>query len=299
MFSNRLIGYLSLFALIVFITGGGLYIYFTRYHPFFIRYAYADDIGNLKIENPVKVHGLAVGKVWGITRENNQARITLRMRRGYPVHKDYFLLNKDASLMGERGLYLDLGFSDTLLPDSTPLFATFAPGIAEGIRNAGELRVIVDELYAVINEYSATDSLNDTLFTTMYWKALRGIDRASRQLEDALLGKEKAINRFVDVTADFTGRTREQVRRLAPKASAGVQDAEKLAESTTRLLDKLIPLIDELTRYVDATDRGDNRLGKLLQDKEARDKLLNIIKKIRSLVGVMQEDGVGLDVDFF
>lgn len=298
-FSKRFVGYVSMAALLLFVAGGSAYVYFTRYHGISYRIAFADDIGNLKIENAVTVHGVVAGKVWDIRRENNKAKITLRMEKAYPIRKDYVLLNKDASLMGDRGLYLDLGTSDSVLPDDAPLFATFATGIAEGIRNADTLRVIVDDLYALLEGLSAKDSLNDTLFTTYYWNVIRGLDRASRQLEEMLAGKETMVNRFVDATSEFSSATREQVRTLTPAARTGVVQADKMSKSLAELLTKLEPLVDQLTVYVDATTRGDNKLGKLLQDKEARDKLLKMVQQIRTLVGVMQEDGVKLEVHLF
>ncbi|MFH0920111.1 MAG: MlaD family protein [Fibrobacterota bacterium] len=297
--ANRTIGYISLLALLVFLACFSSYVYFTQYHGIYYRTAYADDIGNLKIENPVKVHGLEAGKVWAISRENNQAKLTLRMQREFIIRKDYYLLNKDASLMGDRGLYLDLGASDTVLPDSVPLFAVFNQGIAEGIRSADTLRVIVDDLFTLLREYSAKDSLNDTLFITQYWKILRGLDQASRQLEAMVISKEKSINGFVDFSAGFMRETRTQVQTLLPDARSGIRKADAMAKSAAALLVKLEPLIDELTRYVDATSRGDNRIGKLIQDKDSREKLLKLIRQVRVLVGIMKEDGVGLKVYFF
>ena len=134
--TNRQIGYFTLVFLVVFVTVFGLYVHFTYVRGWTVRTVYADNIGNLKIDNPVKVAGVAVGMVRSIGREGNKALLRVKMRDDLDIRTDYALLNMDVGLMGDRILVLVPGKSGEPLPADAPLNARFLNGIAEGIRNA-------------------------------------------------------------------------------------------------------------------------------------------------------------------
>jgi ABC-type transporter Mla subunit MlaD len=297
--TNKQIGYFTLAFLVVFVTVFALYIHFTYIHGWTVRTVLADDIGNLKIDNPIKVSGMAVGAVQSIGREGNRAKLAVKMRDNIAIKKDYMLLNMDVGLMGDRVLVLYPGKHDEPLPDGAPLNARFLNGIAEGIRNADTLKYVIQDLKVIFKKYSRVDPENDSLFTTKFRKVLKELDRTSAGLEKMLVRNEKKITRGVRLAGSLAGQTRRMARRFKPVLSRHVRATERLSKEAIVIIEKLAPLIDELAVYVEAIEKGENSVGKVLLDRTLYTKLINTIAKIRKVIQSIGDEGVKLDVDIF
>jgi hypothetical protein len=298
-FNHRTIGYLSLFLGTVFVVASGLYIYFSRFHGYGYRIAYADDIGNLKPENKLKVAGVEVGQVSHLAREGNKARISLRMRKDVVLRRDYALRNMDYGLMGDRGLFLDPGFTGDTLPTDSPLVAEFVPGVAEGIRNADSLKVIVFRLRALVVDYSRVDPRNDSLFTTKLKEVLTALDKTSARLEQAVVLKEEVITRNVNRLKGYSGLARREVAEIAPKAGKVIDKTDAFSRDAVALMDKINPQLDSISLLLSQIENGENLGGRIIADKEYYPKLIAAIKKARKAITLIGKEGVSLSVSFF
>jgi len=297
--NTRTVGYITLLSALIFLSASALYVYFTAYHGWIHRIAFADDIGNLKLDNPVKVGGVVVGQVKRISRENNQARLLLRMRESVRIRQDYALLNMDVGLMGDRALFLMPGDSGEALPVSDPLRVRFLPGIAEGIRNADQLGEVILSLKELVGRYSRVDAANDSLFTTQFQAVLRMLDQSTLALEKVVTERGNTVGRYVsDIHALARGLKRE-VRKARPRVEAGLEKAEKLSVNTGRLLAKLEPLINDLDLMVREIESGKGPIGLLVNDKQLYARLIATITTIRKVINTLKEEGAALDVDLF
>lgn len=295
----RTVGYITILFTLIFLVTGGLYVYFTRVHGWIERVALADDIGNLKLDNPVKVGGVVVGQVKRISRENNQARLLLRMRESVEIRSGYTLLNMDIGLMGDRALFLYPGDSGRIVLANEPLQVRFVAGIAEGIRNADQLGRIVIDLKNLIGRYSRADRSDDTLFTTRFWAVLGMLDRSTLALEKTITERGTAVNRAVSEIHALARGLKREVRHARPRVEAGLEKVEKLSVNTGQLLAKLEPLINDLDLMVREIESGKGPLGLLVNDRQLYTRLITTIKTIRKVINTLKEEGAALDVDLF
>jgi len=298
-FNNRTIGYISLLAGTAFVIVVGFYIYLSHFKNYCYRTAYADDIGNLKPDNKLKIGGVEIGRVERLERENNKARITLRMKSEVIIRRDYALRNMDYGLMGDRGLFLDPGATGDTISVDSPLVAEFVPGVAEGIRNADSLKVIVLRLKAVVDDYSRVDPKNDSLFTTQLKAVLFALDKTSARLEKAIVLKEAVITKSVDRIKGYSGKARREVREIAPRAEKVIATTDQLSRDALVLLDKVGPPLDSISALLSQIEEGQNLAGKVIADKKFYPKLIETIKKARKVISMIGEEGIGLDVDLF
>lgn len=298
-FSKVTVGYLFIILLFLSAFGLGLYVYFKQYHGWYYRIAYAEDIGNLKPDNPLKVSGVIIGKIKAISREDGKAKIRLKMKEAVVIKKDYRLLNVDIGLMGDRVLKLMPGFADETLPKEEPLEIRFVPGIAEGIAQADTLKYVILDLKELVKKYLRKDPENDSLFLTKFKKVLQAMDKTTRELEYMLVAKGSKINAFIDKTAKASRKTRKEIKTLKPKIQKNIKKAEALSRRSIEVINKLEVLVNNLYAFIGAIEKGDNRIGKIIDEKEFYDKLIATLAKIRKLINVIKEEGVGLDVDIF
>ncbi|OGS33494.1 MAG: hypothetical protein A2293_10025 [Elusimicrobia bacterium RIFOXYB2_FULL_49_7] len=299
MLNTRIIGYFSMSAALFFFAGGALYIYFHFYHGWTERVVYAENIGNLKLENPIKVGGLAVGVVQSIAREGTEAKLTISLREEVALRTDYSLLNMDIGLMGDRALILNPGDTGSLLASNEPLRARFIPGIAEGIRNADTLKIVILNLKELIQRYSSDDPRDPTLFINKFKSVLRVLEQSTRSLEAMVTGNEAKISRVILETASLSTELKKNVDRARPQVEAGISKTRELSAQSLILLDKIMPMVDELARLVDETADQKNIIGRVVEDRETYNKIMTTIKTIRRLLQTAEEEGIGLDVDIF
>ncbi|OGJ89470.1 MAG: hypothetical protein A2487_12680 [Candidatus Raymondbacteria bacterium RifOxyC12_full_50_8] len=297
--SNKTVGYITIAFLFLFFLFSSVYVYYSQIYLWCFRTAYADDIGNLKIDNAIKVSGIIVGKVHAVLRENNQAKIVIKMRKDIEVKRDYALLNIDIGLMGDRCLMLVPGFSDQTIPVTEPLAMEFVPGIAEGISNASSLKYIVRDLTELFAAYAQVDSTNDTLFTTQFHTVLHAIDKATLKIEDILIAYEPSLRKNISQAASLSRQGRVLVSANRETVQHTLVKTEDISHQACELMEKLQPQMDRLATLLDETNKGKNSVGKLLADKKLYTETLDTILKVRELLKIMESDGIQLDIDLF
>jgi phospholipid/cholesterol/gamma-HCH transport system substrate-binding protein len=296
--SNKALGYLTIISLVLFVILVAV-MQIRESNRYCTRPAYADDIGNLKIENPVNVNGIEVGVVKSIGRKNEKAFLTLRILEEVEIKSDYLLLNKDVSLTGDRALTLMPGTSGEVVPVDSPLYAKFIGGIAEGISSAESLEDLVVELREIVKQYSEVDPSNDSLFTTRIKELLKFVDKASAEIDLLVRQNESTLEALVAKTGNFTGNLKEMSRKYAPQADKVIGSADSLAVKTINLINELAPAVAKIESLLNELERSDNSLMGLVANGKAYEDLGKTVSKIRSLIRIMGEDGVGLDIDIF
>ncbi len=297
--NNRTIGYISLLTGTILFLFCGVYLYFSTIYGYCYRTAYSDDIGNLKLDNKVKVSGMEVGRVEGLTREGNRAKIVLRMRDKIKIRSGYIFENRDYGLMGDRALFLNPGTDGEIIPIDSPLKIEFIPGIAEGIRNADSLKVIVNRMQVLIKDYSRIDPRNDSLFTTQLMSVLKCLDQTSAKLEKMVAQKEPVITRNINRTSEYAIAARSTLAQIKPKTEKIIANTNKLSSDAIVLLDKIIPVLDTLNIVLQTVVDEKNIVGKAIANKDLYVKLIDSLNKVRKVLGVLKSEGVGLDIDLF
>ncbi len=297
--SHRLIGYITLF----FVSSFFLFVVLSHIiekNKYVIRTAYAADIGNLKIENPIKINGITVGYVATIGRDKGLARITVKLHKETIIRSDYRLLNKDVSLTGDRELSLFPGHSREIVEVDSPLFITFVPGIAEGISGAELLGDLVKELRDLVSYYSQVDPSNDTLFTTQIKSVLKEMDGLSLKADRLLVENEAVVKRLVLKGEELTRSVKDISTAVKPQAEAFLDASGNLSRQAATIIDNFEPIINDLEALLTKLEDNDNRLVRLMTSQGGEyEAIEKSIKRLRSLIELASEEGIGLDIDIF
>ena len=96
--------------------------------------AYFDNIGGLQVRSPVKMGGVVVGRVVGISYDSTryQARVTLRIEQRYDrIPTDTAANIYTAGLLGEQYVGLEAGGEETYLRDNSEITITQSAVVLE------------------------------------------------------------------------------------------------------------------------------------------------------------------------
>ena len=219
-----------------------------------------DDVTGLLLNDNVKVAGVVVGKVTGITTEDGRAVVTFQVDDQHDdIPKDSVAAIRWRNLIGQRYLYLYPGDSPESLQDGDVIDETVS------VIDLGEL---FDELGPIVSSIDPA-KVNDFLVTIT--EALDGReDKVGQALDDlavlttGLASRDEAIQRLLtnlDTVADTINRRDAQIEVMLQNLvilsdtfgdNTATLDAAltELAAFGTELDDLLTSSSDELTRLL-------------------------------------------------
>jgi phospholipid/cholesterol/gamma-HCH transport system substrate-binding protein len=92
-------------------------------------YAEFESVSGLKVNNPVEILGMEVGRVGGfqMDQERGVAVVELRIRKGLEIFDDAIASVKTAGLIGDKFVSIDVGGSGDLLEPGETIIDTQTP----------------------------------------------------------------------------------------------------------------------------------------------------------------------------
>lgn len=92
-------------------------------------YAEFSSVSGLRVDNPVEIFGMEVGRVAGfrMDQDNQVVAVELRIRKGVKVHDDAIAAIKTAGLIGDRYVSIDPGGADEVLKPGDTIMDTQSP----------------------------------------------------------------------------------------------------------------------------------------------------------------------------
>jgi ABC-type transporter Mla subunit MlaD len=148
--NDRQIGYVSLGFLSLFIVVCLGLIIRALFLPFETRHILFENIGTLRLEDPVQINGVDVATIAAIDWRQQHALVTITAQKPLNIHADYTISTVDVGLMGERVIALHCG-SETkpLIPPSDTLRGIFVLGPSEALGMIAQLDSIVRSFSAI------------------------------------------------------------------------------------------------------------------------------------------------------
>ena len=92
-------------------------------------YAEFESVSGLKVNNPVEILGMEVGRVGGfqMDQERGVAVVELRIRKGLEIFDDAIASVKTAGLIGDKFVSIDVGGSGDVLEPGETIIDTQTP----------------------------------------------------------------------------------------------------------------------------------------------------------------------------
>jgi phospholipid/cholesterol/gamma-HCH transport system substrate-binding protein len=223
----------------------GIYLGFTKEIPFRHHYtieAVFPSASNIRIDSPVRVAGVNIGKVTRISHVEagrQAALVTMRIdKKGLPLHRDARLKIRPRIFL-EGNFFVDVSPGSPSAPplhdgDRIPINQTSAPVQLDQVLSALQAPTRRD-LQALLRELSSGlsgEGARGYNRSIPYWEPAY---RDSSIVADALQGTEQHdLSRFIDragATAEAIDRNREQLKSLVTDfdttaAAFAVRDTE-------------------------------------------------------------------------
>lgn len=250
-----------------------------------------DDLEGLVESAPVYIKGYKAGKVSDVSYspEDSGFTVTCSISKEFAVPADSRMVIYGVDIMGGKGIRIDLGESEQMVPDG---------GVLQGDCEADMLSSLADGLTPLLSKVNTTlDSLAVTVSSvnqTLSEQNRISISNTLRHLEmtmadvsgiaEGLGGRSEQINAFVDDLGDIADR----IVVLTEKADTLVGNLAGITGSVSEA--DIRELVSSFKMLLENINDPDGTVGKLLLDDSVYDSLDSLLSDVDSLVNKIQEN---------
>ncbi|MFP4520639.1 MAG: MlaD family protein [Fibrobacterota bacterium] len=250
-------------------------IYRTRvrvYRKVFVRF---EDIGNLKLENPVKIMGVERGLVSRITRDAKagKALIEMKIHKGIKIRENYKVLNEDVGLMGDRIINLVPGDSGASVSPADTLDGKFLAGIAEKIPRA-EIRSFVE----------GDPESGEEKFTVQFTKMASALGELSAGIETFIMGNKEEWSRSINQLGSLSRDAAEFSYTARGRIGKDIDTLNKYIDKVNSGLKNLSPYIDTAAVFAARVDSGKGYAGAIINDSLFYREMTDVLASVKGLL---------------
>jgi ABC-type transporter Mla subunit MlaD len=214
-----------------------------------IVFTTANTLNFLKIQNPVRIHGIVVGEVKSIAWESGNTLVTVELKSRIDLHHGYRVTAMPVGFMGDCCLAIDPGDSLAPLVDpKEPLVGQFLAGPVDVIKYTDSFREKIDTL-AMIMRKLRDGSPEAPPFTTRFRNAEKVLDGISRSLALLMRHANDHLGERIDSFDDFMKKTGSFSRELATTLPAGESQVAAVlskSEACFQTVDSLVSTMRSL-----------------------------------------------------
>ncbi len=251
-------------------------------------------VSGLEEGDPVTINGVRKGYVDEILNQDDHVLVHINIDADSQLKEDakFFIMMLD--LMGGKKVEVNPGSSSTPIDYSKLQNGQFLGDIATAMAAFG---TVENDLVDVIKEVKITlTSLNKTLtddqFNNDLKLSLKNLTTLTTNLNDMLVQNRDEINKLLNSGIELTTTLNDFITTNKDSISQTITSLRQTLDHSKQLIVKVNDLVDK-------TNRSENNLGILLNDKEIIDDLKYSIKKLKELSDLLldQLKNEGLKVD--
>ena len=288
--SDRIIGYISLVALIALFAGIAYGMYEAHQHVTYKAYVDFDELGSLQPEDPVVIRGYTVGTIGKVTWLGDRARVEVKFDEPRPIREGTIFKNVNYAIMGQRRLEIIPNKNGKVLPDDHIHQGTFEPGIAEALRYIEDLNGLLANVRDVVILLTEGDSTHQSA-PEIYENVLGTVEGL---LENA--------NKTVDKLNPAVRKLISQMNEAGNSVSEVVTQVDTTVKATTDAVNEkikqaedAIAAIAEGTRKAEkiiAEIENSDTMDKLVNSREFVDQVTDLIKKTSLVLAAIDTKGI-------
>jgi ABC-type transporter Mla subunit MlaD len=211
-----------------------------------------DQVGNLRLDDPVKIKGVTVGKITNISRNTAYALVTFQMDVSLDLYKDYSIITSDRGIMGDRVIHIEPGIQKTFpLNENDTLKGVFIRGVSEMIGATWKLR---DNITAI---KSAAALLSDTAgkksFITLFSIIIRDLDTVSNALYAVVTTIDSGLSSSLDTLSKTIVSIKKDYERFSvvlPEKFSAISDETDTLIAFLHTTDTLVGKLSDITTQI-------------------------------------------------
>jgi phospholipid/cholesterol/gamma-HCH transport system substrate-binding protein len=260
-------------------------------------YAIFDSAAGLKLNVPVEIAGVEVGRVGVVELENGKARVTLRIRPEVKLSQDATATIRTKGILGDRYIELAPGSpGQPMLADGGRITNTVSPPELDKLFGtlgeiSDDVRRVTGTFSDVLGDETAKASLRDIIQNVRelsenlnlavrqnmvhFDSIMRNFGQFSGDLKDISVTNKESINAIIAslrTSSENLQGAITAVRQLADKINQGEGSLGRLVNDP-QTVENLNATLASLKDISERINRGEGSLGKLVNDEETVDSL--------------------------
>ena len=277
--SDRILGYISLFALVALFAGIAYGMYEAHQHVTYKTYVDFDELGSLQPEDPVVIRGYTVGTIGKVTWMGDRARVEVKFDEPRTIREGTQFRNVNYAIMGQRRLEIVPNKNGKVLPVDHIHQGTFEPGVAEALRYIEDLNGLLANVRDVVKLLTEGDSTHQSA-QEIYENVLGTVEGLLENANKTVDKLNPAVNKLISQMNEAGNGVAEVVIQVDTTVKATTQAINAIAEGT-RKAEKLITEIE-----------NSGTMDKLFNSREFVDQVTDIVKKVSAVLAAIDTKGI-------
>ncbi|GAB3986910.1 MlaD family protein [Spirosoma daeguense] len=227
-----------------------------------------DNIDGLTVSNPIKINGLAVGRVKSIAilqDQGNKLLVVVEINKDIRITQGTKAFLADDGLLGGKMIQLTIGANTPVLEDGGQLVAAKESGLSALIREK-TLPVLnnVDSLTYQLNKVVAQFDQTGIMLNQTLRSANDGVKTLGLTIDENRAGLRATLANVSNLSKSLV-ETEKQLKPILAKADTFADSLQGLQLKQTLLT--VNKTVDNLQRILADVNRGKGSLGKLTSDE--------------------------------
>lgn len=248
------------------------------------------DASGIFPKTPIKVAGIAAGRITSIELQGNTALISFEILKQIQVTKNTKLRIKSVGFLGDKYIELYVGDSPEILAKNDFIDSEEAAGIESLVKDASEVLVDVKSIVKSLKDSIAPEGEVSPIKKILadVQTLVENTKEATLSLKRIVTGNEEKINSLVENLESFSYELAYQVDKGNPDSA--MADIKEVLANTKKIT-------ADLNKIVADVKLGKGTMGKLLVEDEIADQVKDTLASVQKIVG--KADAIRTELSVF
>ncbi|MBC7429859.1 MAG: MCE family protein [Bacteriovorax sp.] len=248
------------------------------------------DASGIFPKTPIKVAGIAAGRITSIELQGNTALISFEILKQIQVTKNTKLRIKSVGFLGDKYIELYVGDSPEIMSKNDFIDSEEAAGMETLIKDASEVLVDVKAIVKSLKDSVAPDGEVSPIKKILadVQVLVENTKIATEAVKRMTTGNEEKINSLVENLESFSYELAYQVDKGNPDSA--MADIKQVLGNTKKIT-------EDLSKIVADVKLGKGTMGKLLVEDEIADQVKDTLSSVQKIVG--KADAIRTELSVF
>ena len=250
-----------------------------------------DNLETLVASSPVMIKGYKAGSVISVQYqpEEDNFEVIVSVEKRFKVPVDSKMVLFSTSIMGGKGIEIQLGQSKAIAEDGAELQSGSIPDLLTVLGN--NITPLMEGLTSLMDSLNTTVAgLNSVLSednTASLSSSLKSVNRSLRGVENIIAGlnsKSVEMDNFIDNLSHFS----EKLLPLVSTVDTTMAKVGTLAEGLSKA--DVEGLVSSMEDFIVHLQNPDGSLGKLMNNQDLYNSVNDLLVRVSSLVGEIEKN---------